>query len=817
MKFRIALLLFIILVGCTPKETKSPSLLNFIPSNTFFLIQIKDFALFKNQIKNNSFLSGLEDTKAYEDLSGKLNALQLLSPDSESILAFSPDTNATSSLTFVTSYTPSLVSVEKLNNISSETLSYRDLNIQKYTIETDAFYAAEISGKFVISSSRLILEAIISSHLEPANQPELQKLFAITDPKTSASIFSNPSRDTNFLPSFLSNSADLKPTQFSNWLSMDLNIGQSYTHLKGVALVQDSLPSFLQLFKNTFPQENLTPQYAPASADAISSVSIDDYTAFSHNQQTYFNIKADSIFNSTEEIGQVYLGEDKAVLIKMFNSENLIHFLETQRIAVSDYQGNTVSTLKETDFLETNFFPVVQNFEANYFTLLEDVLVFGEKETILHAFIRNFSNRTVFETTPLFLTAKEVLAQESSLLFVGNKQGTQKIVKDVFSETFLKDIQMLAANDDTFATQIVSDPNFYHTNMIIQKQEKLQKQNSITPLFTLQLDSDMAIDPQFVHNHRTNKKEIVVQDVNNWLYLISTEGKVLWKKELDGLVQGQIQQVDLYKNGRLQLALTTNNSFFVLDRNGEEVKPFTFSYNGGNLNPLAVFDYENNKNYRFVVTQGSKVRMYNNKGKIVDGFTYTRAEAPINTAPRHFRIGTKDYLVFTLENGTLKILNRVGKTRIEVADKIDFSTNPVYLYKNRFTLSDTKGTLYEIDTNGKITRTKLSLSEDHGIYTTSKTLAVMDDNTLSIKGRKIELDLGVYTAPRIFYIYDTIYVAITDLQNQKIHLFKSTGEAVPNFPVFGTSVIDLNDMDADRNLEFTVKDLENSLIVYSIN
>ena len=48
-------------------------------------------------------------------------------------------------------------------------------------------------------------------------------------------------------------------------------------------------------------------------------------------------------------------------------------------------------------------------------------------------------------------------------------------------------------------------------------------------------------------NHLTKKKEIVVQDYNNVLYLISSDGKILWKKQLLGPVQGKIKQVDIFK------------------------------------------------------------------------------------------------------------------------------------------------------------------------------------------------------------------------------------------------------------------------------
>ena len=93
----------------------------------------------------------------------------------------------------------------------------------------------------------------------------------------------------------------------------------------------------------------------------------------------------------------------------------------------------------------------------------------------------------------------------------------------------------------------------------------------------------------------------------------------------------------------------------------------------------------------------------------------------------------------------------------------------------------------------------------------------MNDNTLTIKGKKTELDLGVYSKPHIFYINNKIYVSVTDIQNQKIYLFDSNSDPIQNFPVYGTSAIDLADIDNDKKLELVAKDLENSLIVYRIN
>src|SRR5690606_8208876 len=116
--------------------------------------------------------------------------------------------------------------------------------------------------------------------------------------------------------------------------------------------------------------------------------------------------------------------------------------------------------------------------------------------------------------------------------------------------------------------------DFFFVNTAIKKIESKVETNLVSQLFSTTLDAKIATRPQFVMNHRTKRKEVVVQDIENNLYLISTDGKVLWKKKLNSQISGNIQQVDLYRNGRLQLAFVTKNELMVVDRNGEDVPPF---------------------------------------------------------------------------------------------------------------------------------------------------------------------------------------------------------------------------------------------------
>ncbi|GLU43763.1 DUF3352 domain-containing protein [Allomuricauda sp. NBRC 101325] len=818
MRFKVLFCLTtIFLVSCAKEVATKDSLLDHLPPNPALIIKVNNLTNFKSELKNNSVLKQLEGFSNIQDLSSKLEGLNPLATDTKCLMGFYEVGKDTYDFILVTPNKSDLFNVDSISNKSVETLTYESATISKYVLDGKEVYSLVEGKNLLLSSSQMLMENLARTKAKNPIDPILSKVYQTNSTDKSATFYLNMEGNKSLLSLKEEATTDIKA--FSSWISLDFTANSDEINLSGVAMANDSTKNFVNLFKGTKALVNKTPNLAPLNAKAILSYTFDDYQVFAKNQNIYFDrVKAvDSLFSTIEEVGVVYMNNSKAVLLHSYGTQSLYDYLDTQKVATEDYQGSEIMALQEKSLITAAFTPLISNFESNFCTVLENSFVFTEDKETLQTLISNHKSTSSLSNSPVYKTAMSTMATESSVLFIANDLGINHFAEEELTSEVFEDVNNADIKEFAFASQMVMDNGFAHFNALVSKIGKTQETNTVTPLFTLELDTDLATQPQFVKNHRTNQQEIVVQDRNNMLYLISTDGKVLWTKQLEGKIQGDVQQVDIYKNGRLQLAFCTDNQFMIVDRNGEDVPPFKIDFEGGNLNPLAIFDYDGSKNYRFVITQGRKVYMYNNQGKIVNGFTFKEASSNILGAPKHFRVGSKDYLVFKMEDETLKILHRVGSDRIKVAEKIDFSTNEVFLYKNKISVTNKIGVLHQIDTNGKLTATNFNLNKDHGMYATSNTLVFMNDNELSIRGKKVELDLGVYTKPKIFYIYDKIYVSVTDIQNQQIYLFDSQAEPIPGFPVYGSSLIDLTDMDNDRKLELVAKDQENSLIVYKMN
>ena len=127
-------------------------------------------------------------------------------------------------------------------------------------------------------------------------------------------------------------------------------------------------------------------------------------------------------------------------------------------------------------------------------------------------------------------------------------------------------------------------------------------------LWKVKLDADPAVRPFFFQNHNTGATEIFIQDQKNNIYLISASGKILWKAAIRERITGDIFMIDYYRNGKYQLLFNGKDYLHLIDRNGNYVDKYPVKLRSPASNTLAVFDYENNKDYRlFIAGEDKKI------------------------------------------------------------------------------------------------------------------------------------------------------------------------------------------------------------------
>ncbi len=810
MRFFCFTLLLILVFGCSKSNTEHLNLLDFVPKNTSIIIKTSNLESLSNSISNSDFLNTISEASFSEKIEQKLKPISHLKSSNDLLICFSKEANDSLQYTVITKYSTDLFITDLLPNYTEEVLTYNNRSIIKSTLHNNTFYSVIIDSTFFASSSKTIVDDAFNFVNDDL---ELKKTYkTLSNDKTLSLILKS---NTNFSPSlFIEDS--VTSNRLSRFIAVDVDLNQNETYFNGITKATDSTESLINIFKKTTPQVNKLPSITPSNSDGFLSFTFDNFDIFKANLLK-FN-KKDSITNNTKlfndivEIGIIYEDKNRAIVL---NSTDVIatkDALLAEETIADTYRGIDVYNFSKPVLFAKTFNPLIRYNDANLYCVLDDYFVFTNKIDMLQNIIANYQNKTTLNNTSNFKNAKEKLSDAASILQVMNATT----LKTVLNKNIETSSNSVFKNYNTSAIQFIYDTNFAHVNGIIKKNKTRATVNSVSEELNIKLDKPLLNTPQFVKNHITKQKEIVVQDINNNLYLISNKGKILWKKQLKGAVLGKIKQIDIYKNGRLQLAFATPNRVYVLDRNGKEVKPFSLKFNDEITQPLAIFDYDNRKKYRLLVTQGKHVLMYDTKGKTVRGFTFKSANNDIISQPKHFRIGNKDYITIKTKN-KLYILDRLGKTRVRPKQSHSYSNQAIFLYNNTFTTTTDLGDLISIDSKGNISSRNLNLSQNHYIESTSKTLVTQSENKLTIKNKTTELDFGEYSKPKIFYINNKIYVSTTDLQSHKTYLFDSQFKLLPNFPVYGNSNIDLDNIDKDKNLEFVTKGDNNAIILYQIN
>ena len=347
--------------------------------------------------------------------------------------------------------------------------------------------------------------------------------------------------------------------------------------------------------------------------------------------------------------------------------------------------------------------------------------------------------------------------------------------------------------------QLKEGNNLASINGIISNYKDDSKNSEIELKFETSISNEIILGPLIVKNHTNNKNEVFIQDSENIIYLINDNGQIEWTKKINDRVIDEVNQIDSYKNGRLQYVFATQNSLHMIDRKGRDVGKFPLKFNDQITKPVSVFDYDNNKNYRLLITQNDELFMFDSKGNRVRGFDYNK-KSKIITKPEHFRISNKDIIVFKTSDD-LKILNRRGKVRIKINEDHNYSKDEIFQYQNSLLTTTVNNKIIKIDMNGN-SKEASSMSFDGKYVSDTKTIYTLQKNILSNSKKNIEIQFGKYENFSAISDKKNTLINIYDSQNNKLYLFDDEINTIKGFPIL-----------ADANASFI---LENNKIEFSV-
>jgi hypothetical protein len=800
-------------LSCDQKEHKARALSDFVPEKVSVVFQISDLGSLRSDIDNNSLIPNYNTSVPYRFFS-EIKILDSIRSKGMGLLCLSDVDNRTE-YTYITRQSDSVSILNSISGVSLESYQFNKQEFYRSNSMEDTIYLMNRDSILVISSSDHLLQSISNGKVERSDG--FNKIIKINIDDDLTSIIKANSMSLS----------DTTKVDLASWMGLNLEILPNGITATGVALDQDSTSQLISIFKGLAPQQSDIAKVVPLESNSVFSFTYNDFEILNKNLINYRN-GTDStkvvhdLFGSINEVGQIKSDLGAAVVLKSLDQVITMETLSKYTNELETYKEVVIYEFTENDLFVDQFDPLIREAHPTFCFQLDDFFIFTDKDELSKHIITSYLNNNCLYNARFYTDSNSQLSSASSILLL-KMNGA---IGTLFSPFFNTDIQdkISGVNPKNYplaALQFIYDRDFAHVNLVCKETSKgIPSAGLVSQILQIQLDELLLIEPQFFSNHRTGGKDIVVQDINNVIYLISNNGKVLWSKQLKSPILGKVEEVDILRNGKKQLIFATKNSVHVLDRNGRSVSPFPLKFKDEITQPLSVFDYDNNRKYRFVVTQGNEVFMYDSKGKSVKGFKFKKTSSPIVLPPEHIRVDHKDYILIAEENGKLNILSRVGNHRVQVSRSFDFTDIPISREGKNFVVISKDGNTTDkiknsISQNGKVSQQKLEVSS-YWFTIRGTTKVTIDDNLMRINGKLVELPFGIYTAPRIFNIKKRTLIAITEVQEKKVYVFEKSGEMLNGFPIYGTTTIDMGDVNKNGNIDILVGGGEKEVLIFEL-
>tara|TARA_B100001146_G_scaffold224018_1_gene240289 strand:+ start:8247 stop:10700 length:2454 start_codon:yes stop_codon:yes gene_type:complete len=812
--------------SCKKHPDTETDLIHLIPQKTAAILRIPQWEDFKNTLKSSKFIKSGSETKLYKGLYTKSNLLKHFNPSKESYITWISLGDDDYDLAFITKASKNLIPADSAFTRGINSYLYEGTAINGIKInDTEIFYISNDSY-FLASTSKLILENTIlqsNSGRDPEDQ-SLKKILK-TSSAQSPNLFINGAYYKSLFREIFDHYRFQNSKPAFDWVAIDLEIEPDALEMNGVLQFSPQSNQSSQLLAHLEPVFSNIADFIPVSARGYSYFNIQDWETYRSNLAAYrgallkdFQISIDDLMNTAKGIGNIAYEDYSILVAEVSDAENAEIYLRSISSEAEIFRELPLRKLNDSTLFQSAFKELFNPPPVHYYISWENHFFFAKTREELKDLTANYQNGAVLGNDASYKQFRKNLSDTYTAEYYANiPKSLNYLSKKLSKENAqgLKDTDLKSSPHT--ALQLSASDDYIYLNGGVYKTPVSQTKSQVVQIASVKLENDLLNAPQLLKNYRTKGQNILVQDVSNTLYQINQNGKIDWKRQLDGPILGKIEQVDLYKNGRLQYAFVTPKHFYVIASDGNIVKPFDIDYKNTITQPLAVFDYDGNREYRFVLVQDREVRMLDREANNVKGFKYDKAETSISRKPQHLRISNKDYLLFPLENGELKILSRTGDVRVKVNERFQFSDYPVFTEKSNFIVVEPNGTKISISQSGKVTRSTPNKDTEILFARNRNIEAKLAENVLSIESTEIELDLGIYKGLQVFTVGSSSYVTLTDLQTNKAQIYSSKGELLPNFPVYAASTVDLAASGSTGNLLLVCKGESDSVIIYQIN
>ncbi len=763
--------------------------------------------------------------------------------------------------------------IKSNSEIASSIRKYDRVDIYNFQINGQSVYAAYYQGACFISEKTLLIEnAIRQSKLNSiAENPQLESILKTTSAQADINFFINPQNAGALFSGFLSSSMNVKAGQlknYSGWTELDISISEGKILMNGFSAAGDSDNYFAETIINQQAVSSDIARILPQSTAFYTALFLSDIKAYVSDYETYLQRRnlsiqkqnkiqqieretgigiydfmyeiADQQFalagintnQNTPTSGRIWVVKAKSgshALNKLTDLQK--KYIGTKELKPDEWSRNysidaqtlfKVYRFPYADLPETVFGKIFSGVQANWFSVYDNYIIFGDSyRTVASALHANVLGETLSGSMD-YNRFSSNFNDKSNITFYVNTAVSMPVAAAFFNQTTS---EVLNSNEDlrkfkAFVFQVTSTRTMLYNNSCLLFNPEIQSKPQT--IWQSKIGRSFDFKPKFVINHYDKQnREIVLQDNDNIFYLINNVGRVLWQINLDSPIMGEVHQIDLYKNGKLQYLFNTENKIYLVDRNGDHVKNYPVNLRAKASNGIAVFDYNNNLDYRFFVAcTDCNIYAYSSDGNMLRGWNLFKTDHPVTKPVQHFRVDGKDYIV---ASDIMKdyILHRRGTIRVKTDAVYPHSENNTLYLEDRSGLNEPR--IVTTDKTGNMRYTSLEngshqivnvskFSEQHYFLSHNLTsdegyeYIFADKNYVYVckSGSKLmlkkEFDKSITHSPNIYTFSGGVKkIGVTCKDENQIYLFDTKGQMHQGFPLAGSTEFSIGFISAEMS------------------
>ena len=703
---------------------------------------------------------------------------------------------------------------------------------------------AEIIVESADSTVIMLFDSLLSAHIDKALVMNSQPMAIVKAPvndqmefrlltstaradKQAAKIYDDP--DFARLQKTLGHNvkAHLYYHLPEGWAMLDVLPEGKDLVMNGYAIAADSVSAWRPL-KYQLPVKNSVVNILPSDTRFMHHYGMSDYASY---WESFRDIEKLNAFNkkygtdvenkllaflSEVSFNKIGKSQREVFVGRMNDPSAVIKFMErlaskTGINASQTCQGYTLYDLGKTSFVPDIFGGDFKNMNRCCYAIVDQYLVMAANMEIIQEVIACYRSGRTLDLNEGFRVFQQKMLESANITWFS-----------VF-------------DDRKEALQLASSKDLVYTNACISWVAEVKSENSIR--WKANLDAPLKGKPYIVEDHASQNKNVIAFDNQNRMYLIDSDGEILWKKQLDEAPLSEVFTVDAHNNGQLQFLFNTAHSLQLIDREGNNLQGFPVRLPFEASNGLAVFDYEGRKDYRILMSGTDRlVYNYTIQGNEVEGWNHHRSEDLVTRPIQHINADDKDYLIVSDTKGGVRILDRQGRIRIPLSSdmqkspKADIYANVTNRKKGLFLTSDKEGKLLYVTADGALNRTDFgSYSPEHFflyedfngdkdpdfIYLDQQDLHVFDKFRNELFSTHFDVD--IVTKPVFFKITrNKRLLGVVSEKAREIYLIDRKGNMIVNSGLVGETPFAVGSLHNDQEINL-VTGVGNALYNYVIH